>query len=170
MQGLIIVAPSSMLDGVVNSVRSVLDERGYEEVLIMAYSSKFASCLYSPFRDAADSGYSFGDRSTYQEPVGNRREAFLESYYDTWEGADVLMVKPAGWYGDIISDIHELNLPVAAYQVSGEYAMIKAAALNGWMDEKRAVMESLVCIKRAGADLIITYFAESVCRWLHEKQ
>lgn len=165
-----IIAPSSMLDGVVTAVRSALDENGYEEVAIMAYSSKFASSLYGPFRDAAGSGYSFGDRTTYQEPVGNRREAFRESELDAGEGADILMVKPAGWFGDIISDITELNIPVAVYQVSGEYSMIKAAAANGWIDEERVMMESLVCLKRAGADLIITYFAEAVCRWIDEKQ
>lgn len=165
-----IVAPSSMLDGVVAAIRSALDENGHEEVAIMAYSSKFASSLYGPFRDAAGSGYSFGDRTTYQEPVGNRREAYRESELDAAEGADILMVKPAGWFGDIISDIAQLNLPVAVYQVSGEYSMIKAAAGNGWLDEERVVMESLTCLKRAGADLIITYFAESVCRWIDEKQ
>jgi porphobilinogen synthase len=159
-----------MLDGVVTSIRSALDENGFEEIAIMAYSSKFASSLYGPFRDAAGSGYSFGDRTTYQEPVTNRREAFRESELDAAEGADILMVKPAGWFGDIISDIADLNLPVAAYQVSGEYSMIKAAAANGWIDEKKVVMESLTCLKRAGADLIITYYAESVCRWIDEKQ
>ncbi len=165
-----IVAPSSMLDGVVTAIRSALDENGYDETAIMAYSTKFASSLYGPFRDAAGSGYAFGDRSTYQEPVGNRREAFRESELDAAEGADFLMVKPAGWFGDIISDVAELNLPVVVYQVSGEYSMIKAAAANGWLDERRVVMESLTCLKRAGADLIITYYAESVCRWIDEQQ
>lgn len=165
-----IVAPSCMLDGMVDAIRSALDAEGFEEIPIMAYSSKFSSSLYGPFREAADSGYSFGDRTSYQAPVANRREAFRESELDAAEGADFLMVKPAGWFGDIISDIRDLGLPVVAYQVSGEYAMIKAAAANGWLDEKRVVMESLLCLKRAGADLIITYFAESVCRWLDEKQ
>jgi len=165
-----ILAPSSMLDGVVTAIRSALDENGYDEIAIMAYSTKFASSLYGPFRDAAGSGYAFGDRSTYQEPVGNRREAFRESELDAAEGADFLMVKPAGWFGDIISDIAELNLPVVVYQVSGEYSMIKAAAANEWLDERRVVMESMTCLKRAGADLIITYFAESVCRWIDEQQ
>lgn len=165
-----IVAPSCMLDGMVTAIRTALDENGYEETLIMAYSSKFSSSLYGPFRDAAGSGFSFGDRTTYQAPVGNRREAFRESELDAAEGADILMVKPAGWSGDIISDVATLGLPVAVYQVSGEYSMIKAAAANGWLDEKNVVMESMICLKRAGADLIITYFAESICRWLDEKQ
>jgi porphobilinogen synthase len=165
-----IIAPSCMLDGMVASIRSALDEYGFEEIPIMAYSSKFSSSLYGPFREAAGSGYSFGDRTTYQAPVGNRREAFRESELDAAEGADILMVKPAGWFGDIISDIATLGLPVAVYQVSGEYAMIRAAATNGWLDERKTVMESLVCLKRAGADLIITYFAEDVCRWIDEEQ
>lgn len=163
-----IVAPSSMLDGVCGAIREVLDDNGYEEVLIMAYSSKFASSLYGPFREAAGSGYSFGDRTTYQAPVSNRKEAFRESELDAAEGADILMVKPAGWFGDIISDVSALGYPVAAYQVSGEYAMIKAAGMQGWLDEKKVVMESLVCLRRAGAGLVITYFAEDVCRWLNE--
>ena len=165
-----IIAPSCMLDGMVTAIRSALDENGYEEIPIMAYSSKFSSSLYGPFRDAAGSGYSFGDRTTYQAPVGNRREAFRESELDAHEGADILMVKPAGWFGDVITDVATLGLPVAVYQVSGEYSMIKAASANGWLDEKQVVMESLICLKRAGADLIITYFAESVCRWIDEKQ
>ena len=165
-----IVAPSCMLDGMVTAIRSALDENGYEEIPVMAYSSKFSSNLYGPFREAAGSGYSFGDRTTYQAPVGNRREAFRESELDAAEGADILMVKPAGWSGDIISDVASLGLPVAVYQVSGEYSMIKAAAEKGWLDERKVVMESLTCLKRAGADLIITYFAETVCRWLDEEQ
>jgi porphobilinogen synthase len=165
-----IVAPSSMLDGVVGSIRAALDADGYEEVLIMAYSSKFASVLYGPFREAADSGFSFGDRSTYQLHPGNRREAILESQLDADEGADILMVKPAGFYLDILAEVGNIGLPIAAYQVSGEYSMIKAAAANGWLKEKETVMESLICIKRAGADLIITYFAADVAGWLDEKQ
>jgi porphobilinogen synthase len=165
-----IVAPSCMLDGMVLAIRDALDEHGHEEVLIMSYSSKFSSALYGPFREAAGSGYLFGDRTSYQAPVSNRREAFRESELDAAEGADILMVKPAGWYGDIISDIRTLGLPVAAYQVSGEYSMIRAAAEKGWLDERRVVMESLLSIKRAGADLIITYFAEDVCRWLDESR
>jgi len=165
-----IVAPSCMLDGVVGSIRAALDREGLEEVLIMAYSTKFASALYGPFREAADSGFSFGDRTTYQIHPGNSREAILESQLDADEGADILMVKPAGFYLDILAEIGSLGLPVAAYQVSGEYAMIKAAAGNGWLKEKETVMESLTCIKRAGADLIITYFAADVAGWLNEKQ
>jgi porphobilinogen synthase len=165
-----IVAPSCMLDGVVGSIRAALDGEGLEEVLIMAYSTKFASALYGPFREAADSGFSFGDRTTYQIHPGNSREAILESQLDADEGADILMVKPAGFYLDILAEIGSIGLPVAAYQVSGEYAMIKAAAGNGWLKEKETVMESLTCIKRAGADLIITYFAADVAGWLDEKQ
>jgi porphobilinogen synthase len=165
-----IVAPSCMLDGVVGSIRAALDGEGLDEVLIMAYSTKFASALYGPFREAADSGFSFGDRTTYQIHPGNSREAILESQLDADEGADILMVKPAGFYLDILAEIGSIGLPVAAYQVSGEYAMIKAAAGNGWLKEKETVMESLTCIKRAGADLIITYFAADVAGWLDEKQ
>jgi porphobilinogen synthase len=168
MSGADIVAPSSMLDGVVGSIRAALDTEGLEEVLIMAYSTKFASVLYGPFREAADSGFSFGDRTTYQLHPGNSREAILESQLDADEGADILMVKPAGFYLDILAQVGSIGLPVAAYQVSGEYAMIKAAAANGWLKEKETVMESLTCIKRAGADLIITYFAAEVAGWLDE--
>lgn len=169
MSGADIVAPSSMLDGVVGSIRAALDKEGLEEVLIMAYSTKFASALYGPFREAADSGFSFGDRTTYQVHPGNSREAILESQLDADEGADILMVKPAGFYLDILAGIGSIGLPVAAYQVSGEYAMIKAASANGWLKEKETVLESLTCIKRAGADLIITYFAADVTGWLDEK-
>jgi porphobilinogen synthase len=165
-----VVAPSCMLDGVVGSIRAALDEEGLEDVLIMAYSTKFASALYGPFREAADSGFSFGDRTTYQIHPGNSREAILESQLDADEGSDMLMVKPAGFYLDILAEIATLGLPVVAYQVSGEYSMIKAAAGNGWLKEQETVMESLTCIKRAGADLIITYFAADVAGWLDEKQ
>jgi len=165
-----IVAPSCMLDGVVGSLRAALDGEGLSEVLIMAYSTKFASALYGPFREAADSGFTFGDRSTYQVHPGNSREAILESQLDRDEGADMLMVKPAGFYLDILAEIATMGLPVAAYQVSGEYSMIKCAAKNGWLKEKETVLESLTCIKRAGADLIITYFAADVAGWLDEKQ
>ena len=168
LSGADIVAPSSMLDGVVGSIRAALDTEGLEEVLIMAYSTKFASVLYGPFREAADSGFSFGDRTTYQLHPGKSREAILESQLDADEGADILMVKPAGFYLDILAQVGSIGLPVAAYQVSGEYAMIKAAAANGWLKEKETVMESLTCIKRAGADLIITYFAAEVAGWLDE--
>jgi porphobilinogen synthase len=165
-----IVAPSSMLDGVVGSVRSALDRSGYFEVMIMAYSTKFCSALYGPFREAADSGFSFGDRSTYQIDPANRREAILESRLDMDEGADILMVKPAGFYLDILSEVATLGLPVAAYQVSGEYSMIKAAAGRGWLKERATVLESLISIKRAGAEMIITYFAGDVAGWLDEEQ
>ena len=165
-----IIAPSCMLDGMVGSLRAALDDAGFEDVLIMSYSTKFSSVLYGPFREAAGSGYSFGDRSTYQIHYANSREAILESQMDADEGADILMVKPAGFYLDILAGVAELGLPVAAYQVSGEYSMIKAAAERGWIKEKEAVLESLTCIKRAGADLIITYFAADVAGWLNEKQ
>ncbi|MGB7787175.1 porphobilinogen synthase [Methanoregula sp.] len=163
-----IVAPSCMLDGMVRSIRTALDDEGFEEVLIMSYSTKFSSALYGPFREAADSGFSFGDRTTYQVHPGNSREAFLESQLDVDEGADILMVKPAGFYLDVLAEIATLGLPVAAYQVSGEYSMIKSAAANGWLKEKETVLESLTCIKRAGADLIITYFAGDVAGWLDD--
>ncbi|MBP2145067.1 porphobilinogen synthase [Methanofollis sp. W23] len=164
------VAPSCMLDGQVCAIRKALDDAGYAEVPIMSYSTKFASAFYGPFRDAADSGYSFGDRTTYQMDPANAREGFTESEMDAAEGADVLMVKPAGMYLDVLAAVHEIGLPVAAYQVSGEYSMLKAAAAQGWLDEKACALESLTCIKRAGADLIITYYAEDVARWLSEEQ
>jgi porphobilinogen synthase len=159
-----------MLDGVVGSIRNALDNTGFEEVLIMSYSTKFASALYGPFREAADSGFAFGDRTTYQVHPGNSREALLESQMDADEGADILMVKPAGFYLDILAEIATLGLPVAAYQVSGEYSMIKCAAERGWIQEKETVLEILTSIKRAGAELIITYFAGDVARWLDEEQ
>jgi len=164
-----IVAPSCMLDGMVASIRNALDESGFEDVLIMSYSSKFASGFYDPFREAADSGFSFGTRTTYQLNPSNAREAILESALDADEGADILMVKPAGYYLDILTALREFGLPLAAFQVSGEYAMIRAVAERGWMDERTAVMESLACIKRAGADLIITYFAEMAAGWANEE-
>ncbi|HJJ50121.1 MAG TPA: porphobilinogen synthase [Methanocorpusculum sp.] len=162
-----IIAPSCMLDGQVMAIREALDEAGFSNTPIMSYSTKFASALYGPFREAADSGFSFGDRTTYQMSPANQREAVRESYLDEMEGADILMVKPAGFYLDILRDVREASdLPVAAYQVSGEYSMIKAAGLNGWIDEKKIMMESLLAIKRAGADLIITYFAKDVAEML----
>jgi porphobilinogen synthase len=164
-----IVAPSCMLDGVVFWTRAALDENGFEDVLILSYSTKFASALYGPFREAADSAYAFGDRTTYQLPPSNAREAFRESEMDVHEGADLLMVKPAGWYLDVLARVKTLGLPVAAFQVSGEYAMIKAAAQKGWIDERKTVMESLTSLQRAGADLIITYYAEQVAGWLDEE-
>ncbi len=164
------VAPSCMLDGMVMAIREELDCGGYEDIPIMSYSTKFASALYGPFRDAADSGYSFGDRTTYQMSPANAREAYLESETDAKESADILMVKPAGMYLDVIANVATIGLPVAAYQVSGEYAMIKAAAANGWIAEREVMMESLLCIKRAGADLIITYFAEDAARWMKNEE
>lgn len=164
------VAPSCMLDGQVTAIREALDEEGFDDTPIMSYSTKFASALYGPFREAADSGMAFGDRTTYQMEPGNAREAFLESELDLSEGADILMVKPAGFYHDIIASVTSLGVPVAAYQVSGEYSMIKAASEKGWLDEKRVVMESVKSIKRAGADLIITYFAEDIAGWIDEEQ
>jgi porphobilinogen synthase len=136
----------------------------------MSYSTKLASALYGPFREAAASGFTFGDRTTYQISCGNSREAILESQMDADEGADILMVKPAGFYLDILAEITTLGLPVAAFQVSGEYSMIRAAAERGWIREKETVLESLISIKRAGAELIITYFAGDVARWLDEQQ
>lgn len=161
------IAPSCMLDGQVMAIREALDEAGFSNTPIMSYSTKFASSLYGPFREAADSGFAFGDRTTYQMSPANRREAIRESYLDEMEGADILMVKPAGFYLDILRDVREsTDLPVAAYQVSGEYSMIKAAGQNGWIDEKKIMMESLLAIKRAGADLIITYFAKEAAEML----
>lgn len=165
-----VVAPSCMLDGAVGSIRCALDKAGFQDVSIMSYSTKFASALYGPFREAADSGFSFGDRATYQIHPGNGREAILESALDYEEGADILMVKPAGFYADILSHVAEIGIPVAAYQVSGEYSMIRAAAEKGWIKEKEVVMESLLCLKRAGADLIITYFAQQAAGWIDEQQ
>jgi porphobilinogen synthase len=164
-----IVAPSCMLDGMVGSIRTALDDSGFEDVLIMSYSSKFASGFYGPFREAAGSQYSFGDRTTYQLNPANAREAILESALDADEGADILMVKPACYYLDILAALREFGLPLAAFQVSGEYAMIRAAAERGWIDGRSAVMESLTSIKRAGADLIITYFAEEAAGWANEE-
>jgi porphobilinogen synthase len=165
-----IVAPSCMLDGMVGSIRTALDTAGFEDVLIMSYSTKFASALYGPFREAAGSGFTFGDRTTYQLNCGNSREAILESQMDADEGADILMVKPAGFYLDVLAEVATLGLPVAAFQVSGEYSMIKGAAERGWIQERETVLESLISIKRAGAELIITYFAGDVARWLDEEQ
>lgn len=161
-----IVAPSCMLDGQVAVCREVLDDAGRGDVLIMSYSSKFASSFYGPFREAAGSVAQFGDRRTYQIPPANLREAVRESELDAIEGADILLVKPAGYYLDVVAEVASIGLPVAAYQVSGEYAMIRAAASRGWLDEKAAALESLLACRRAGADLVITYFAEAAAGWL----
>ena len=162
------VAPSDMMDGRVAAIRSELDKAGYPELPILAYAAKFASCFYAPFRDAAGSAPQFGDRQSYQMDPANRREALREIALDVEEGADIVMVKPALPYLDVIAAAKaHTSLPVAAYQVSGEYSMIKAAAKAGWLDESRAILESLLAIKRAGADLILTYFAKDAARSLN---
>ncbi|OCA92381.1 porphobilinogen synthase [Pseudobacillus wudalianchiensis] len=165
-----IIAPSNMMDGFVAAIRKGLDEAGFEDVPIMSYAVKYSSSFYGPFRDAADSTPQFGDRKTYQMDPANRLEAFREAESDIEEGADFLIVKPALSYLDIVRDMrNEYKLPIVAYNVSGEYSMVKAAALNGWVDEKAIVMEKLISMKRAGADLIITYFAKDAARWLSEQ-
>lgn len=162
------VAPSDMMDGRVAAIRSELDQAGFPDLPIMAYAAKFSSCFYAPFRDAAHSSPQFGDRRSYQMDPANGREALREIDLDIEEGADIVMVKPALPYLDIIAAARQRTLlPVAAYQVSGEYSMIKAAATAGWLDESRAMMESLLAIKRAGADIILTYFAKDAARLLH---
>lgn len=164
-----IVAPSAMMDGQVESIREALDDSGFDQTAIMAYSAKYASSFYGPFRDAADSTPKFGNRKSYQMSWGNQNEALREIELDINEGADIVMVKPALAYMDIISLAKsKFNVPLAAYNVSGEYAMIKAASQNGWIDEKTAALEVLTGIKRAGADLIITYFAKDVKTWLNQ--
>ena len=164
-----IIAPSGMMDGFVGAIREGLDEAGFQDIPIMAYSAKYASGYYGPFRDAAESAPQFGDRRTYQMDPANSREAIKEVELDIMEGADIVMVKPALSYMDIICRIKEMsNLPVAAYNVSGEYSMVKAAALNGWIDEKKVVLETLMSFKRSGADLILTYHAKDAARWLAE--
>ena len=163
------IAPSGMIDGMVGAIRRGLDEAGFTHLPIMSYAAKFASGYYGPFRDAAESAPSFGDRRTYQMDPANAREALKEAAFDLAEGADILMVKPALAYLDIIYRVKEAcGLPLAAYNVSGEYAMVKAAAANGWIDERRIVLETLTGIKRAGADMILTYHALDVARWLKQ--
>ena len=162
-----VVAPSGMMDGQVKAIRKALDENGFKNTLILSYSVKYASSFYGPFREAAESAPKFGNRKTYQMDYSNAREAILEAELDFEEGADILMVKPALSYLDIIYRIKEkFNLPVAAYNVSGEYSMVKAASLKGWIDEKEIVLEILTSIKRAGADLIITYHARDAVKWI----
>jgi porphobilinogen synthase len=164
-----IIAPSGMMDGFVAAIREGLDEAGFQDIPILSYAAKYASAYYGPFRDAAESTPQFGDRRTYQMDPANAKEALKEVALDIAEGADMLMVKPALAYMDIIWRIKEItNLPVAAYNVSGEYAMIKAAGLNGWIDEKRVTLETLTSFKRAGADLILTYHAKDAARWLSQ--
>jgi porphobilinogen synthase len=165
-----IVAPSDMMDGRIGAIRQGLDASGFTDVGILAYSAKYASAYYGPFRDALDSAPKFGDKKTYQMDPANAREALLEVELDIAEGADMVMVKPALAYMDIIHQVKaNCNVPVAAYNVSGEYSMIKAAAQLGWIDEKKIMMETLLSIKRAGADLILTYFAKDVALILHHK-
>lgn len=164
-----LVAPSDMMDGRVGAIRRALDEHGFSSTPIMAYSAKYASAFYGPFREAAGSAPQFGDRRSYQMDPANVREALREVTLDIAEGADIVMVKPALAYLDVIRQVRDhCDLPIAAYNVSGEFAMIKAAAQHGWLDERRVTMEVLTGIKRAGADMIITYFAPQVAQWLRE--
>ena len=164
-----LVAPSDMMDGRVGAIRRTLDEHSFNSTPIMAYSAKFASGFYGPFREAAGSTPQFGDRRAYQMDPANAREALREVDLDIAEGADIVMVKPAMAYMDVIRQVRDhCNLPIAAYNVSGEFSMIKAAAQNGWIDERRVTMEVLTGIRRAGADMIITYFAPDVARWLRD--
>ena len=161
------VAPSDMMDGRIGAIRNGLEENGFTDTGIMAYSAKYASCFYGPFRDALDSAPGFGDKKTYQMDYANRLEAVKETLLDVEEGADIVMVKPGLPYLDIVREIKDrVNVPVSVYNISGEYAMIKAAAMQGWIDEDKAILETLTCIKRAGADLIATYFAKDAARLL----
>ncbi|MFS0787388.1 porphobilinogen synthase [Shouchella sp. 1P09AA] len=165
-----IIAPSNMMDGFVAAIRNGLDEAGYVDIPIMSYAVKYASAFYGPFRDAANSAPAFGDRKTYQMDPANREEAIREATSDLEEGADFLIVKPALSYLDIVRDVKErTNVPIVAYNVSGEYAMVKAAAQNGWVNEKAIVLEKLLSMKRAGASLILTYFAKDAAKWLQDK-
>ncbi len=162
-----IIAPSDMMDGRVAAIRDALDTKNFVNVSIMSYAVKYASGFYGPFRDAAHGAPKFGDRKQYQMDFANSREALKEAELDISEGADILMIKPALAYGDIVSKVRAAtNYPIAVYNVSGEYAMVKAAAQNGWIDEKKVVIESLTCMKRAGADMIITYHALDAANWL----
>lgn len=162
------VAPSDMMDGRIGAIRAALEETGHIHCGIMAYSAKYASCFYGPFRDALDSAPGFGDKKTYQMDYANKKEAIKEVIMDIEEGADIVMVKPAMAYLDIIQAVkHQVDIPVSAYHVSGEYAMIKAAAQNGWIDENKAILESLTSIKRAGADLIATYYAKEAAQMIN---
>lgn len=166
--GVDMVAPSGMMDGTIDMVRQSLDQTGFLNLPIMAYSVKYASAYYGPFRDAADSAPSFGDRNTYQMDPSNRDEAMREATFDDQEGADILMVKPALSYLDVIRDLkNNFDRPIACYNVSGEYSMVKAAAEKGWIDGEKVMMESLLSMKRAGADIIITYFAKEAARLLN---
>jgi porphobilinogen synthase len=163
--GVDMVAPSDMMDGRIGAIRKGLEESGYTQTGIMSYSAKYASCFYGPFRDALDSAPGFGDKKTYQMDYANRLEALKETVMDVQEGADIVMVKPALSYLDIIREVkNAVNVPVSAYNISGEYAMIKAAAQKGWINEDKAILEVLTSIKRAGADMIATYFAKDAVR------
>lgn len=167
MAGAHIVAPSAMMDGQVGAIREALDDAGFDQVAIMSYAVKYASAFYGPFREAAESTPAFGDRRAYQMDAGNAREALREAELDYSEGADILMVKPATVYLDVLRMVRDrFDVPMAAYHVSGEYAMIKAAAARGWIDEQRAMLETLTCIKRAGADIILTYYAREAIKAL----
>jgi len=167
--GVDMIAPSGMMDGMIGAIREALDASGHQNIPIMSYAVKYASAYFGPFRDAADSSPSFGDRRTYQMDPANRREALREALLDIEEGADLLMVKPALAYMDIIREVKDAtDLPMAAYNVSGEYAMVKAAAEKGWIDEQKVVLETMLSFKRAGADLILTYHALDVARWLND--
>ncbi len=163
------VAPSDMMDGRIGAIRQALEGNGFTKTGILSYSAKYASCFYGPFRDALDSAPGFGDKKTYQMDYANRREAIRETLMDVEEGADIVMVKPALAYLDIIREVkNEVTIPVAAYQVSGEYAMIRAAAANGWLDEKKAILETVTAIRRAGADMIASYFAKEMIQLLND--
>lgn len=166
-----LVAPSDMMDGRIAAIRSLLDENGYTQTPILSYAVKYASAFYGPFREAADSAPAFGDRKTYQMDPANVREAILEAESDLAEGADMLMVKPAFAYMDVLRVLRDrFDVPLATYNVSGEYAMVKAAAQRGWIDERAIVMEMMTGLKRAGADILITYFAKDVARYLREQE
>lgn len=166
-----IVAPSDMMDGRVAAIRKILDDNGFYKTPIMSYAVKYSSGYYGPFRDAAESAPAFGDRRSHQMDIANGNEAIREAESDIEEGADIIMVKPAGPYLDIIRRVKDkFGMPTAAYQVSGEYAMIKAAGINGWIDEERVMIESLIAIKRAGADFFLTYFAKDAARWLDKNR
>jgi porphobilinogen synthase len=165
------IAPSDMMDGRISAIRKALDYKGFQNIPIMSYAVKYSSGYYGPFRDAADSAPAFGDRRSHQMDIANGLEAIREAESDIEEGADIIMVKPAGAYLDIIKDVKEtFQMPTAAYQVSGEYSMIKAAGKLGWIDEERVMMESLIAIKRAGADMILTYFAKDVAKYLDNQK
>lgn len=166
-----ILSPSDMMDGRIGALRAALDEAGMENVSLLSYTAKYASCLYGPFRGALGSAPKKGDKKSYQMDPANRREAVREALLDEEEGADILMVKPATYYLDVITELREAtHLPIAAYHVSGEYLMIQAAAASGWLDEKQATLEALLSIRRAGADMILTYAAPRVAQWLREER